>query len=374
MPEINVQQTESAKKKRGCGCNFCCLFLPYANTTESEVEQVVCENTQDTFPHYVDDLPDPLVPGTIIKVTGFVRPDCSRFAVNLCCNRSPSSDIALHLNPRISQRYVVRNSRIKDHWGSEEVTSITKFELARNKQIHIDIVVADTEFLISINGKHVCAFVYRIPIETVKAIVVEGPVDVSGVEYGKTNVYPVVNSPIENIEEIVKEDGESHGTSQNYEVPLTLSFPTGFDKGWQLDIQGRVKILPANFFVNLQDGPQLWPHPNIYLHLSPRFAYLNTRHVFVRNSWLDGDWGPEERVDKCPFTPSSTFSIAIRSYVDHFSIWVNGQLAGEFKYRGDPRKANTLYIQGDVIITGVVMRHNISDKYFTKSRQSIDSM
>ena len=44
------------------------------------------------------------------------------FTVNLQCgpNTNPRDDLALHLNARIHERVVVRNSRISGVWGQEE--------------------------------------------------------------------------------------------------------------------------------------------------------------------------------------------------------------------------------------------------------------
>lgn len=57
-------------------------------------------------------------------------------------------------------------------------------------------------------------------------------------------------------------------------VPITAKLPNGFKTGWQLEITGRVKILPSSFYINLQQGDTLWPHPIIPLHLNPRFCEL----------------------------------------------------------------------------------------------------
>lgn len=88
------------------------------------------------------------------------------------------------------------------------------------------------------------------------------------------------------------------------------------------------------------------------------------RHVFIRNCWIDGSWGQEERSVGFQFTPGSPFSIAIRKEADVFSIWVDGQLSGEFRYRGDVEKLNAVYIQGDIDVNCIYMKQKIDDKYF----------
>ncbi|CAG9861068.1 unnamed protein product [Phyllotreta striolata] len=385
MPDVDGKPTKSLNKRR-CGCSVCCFPSYNLMEEEDEVsvehENRISKKTQksrsmleegvdvlDFFvveqaacPHYVDDLPDPLEPGTLIKIKGLVLPICSRFAINLTCSRDPGSDIALHVNPRISQRYVVRNSRVRHLWGQEEVTTISNFELNRNEKFQIDIVVAENEYFISINGKHVCAFVHRIPLTAVKTLLIEGPVEIHNVEYGKTESYPVIDED-KTVLQLPPGDVQEICTNGQLRLPLTLSLPQGFKQGWQLEIDGRVKILPVNFFINLQDGSQLWPHPNIHLHLNPRFGYANTKHMFVRNAWMDGQWGNEECTEVFPFEPAAHFKMAIRRSDDRFGIWVNGRLSGEFKFRGDADRINTLYMQGDVTLNRVCMKHCADDKY-----------
>lgn len=374
MPDINGQKvTKLDKKKKYCGCRACC-FPSYGTLIEDDEQVVVNEDymNEGSCPHFMDDLPENLEPGTVIKIKGLVLPICSRFAINLSCSRDAGSDIALHLNPRISQRYIVRNSRIRNSWGREEVTTISHFELNRNEKFQIDIVLAEKEFLVSINGKHVCAFVYRIPLASVKTLLIEGPVEVHGVEYGKTESYPVHDNngkafllPTGDVQEICFD--------RELNLPLTIALPQGFHQGWQLEIDGRVKILPINFIINLQDGSQLWPHPNIHLHINPRFGYANTKHLFVRNAWLDGQWGSEETTEVFPFEPAAPFKLAIRRNEDHFAVWVNGCLSGEFKFRGVVDKINTLYMQGDITLKRVCMRHHVDDKFFHRSKHSLTS-
>lgn len=44
----------------------------------------------------------------------------------------------------------------------------------------------------SINGKHICAFVYRMPLTKLKAIRTEGCVEVFKVDYKKVDIYPAL--------------------------------------------------------------------------------------------------------------------------------------------------------------------------------------
>ncbi|XP_018574242.1 galectin-4 isoform X2 [Anoplophora glabripennis] len=375
MPEISKHKRKNVdRRKSGCGACSCCFF-PRKKVKEGHLEarnESLVKSSHPVIlekPPHIEDLPAPLKAGSCIRFNGYVRPECTRFAVNLLCGKTKESDIAVHINPRISQRHVVRNTRIQGKWGDEETTSIAKFDLHRNKKFAIDIVVTESEFLVSINGKHVCAFVFRLPISKITTLMVDGEVDVEDVQYTKLEIYPHIGP--QNAPYVVPTgDGQNKDTVQQLDVPVTATLPKGFQKNWQLEICGRVKILPSAFYINLQKGSQLWPHPIIPLHLNPRFNTL----AFVRNAWLGGKWGKEECSPAFPFGPGETFNVAIRKNDDHFSVWVDGKLAGEFKFRGPVDQIDSLYIHGDVVVKTLYMREHIDDKYFSKSQENLKPM
>lgn len=106
------------------------------------------------------------------------------------CGKTSTSDVALHFNPRLSPKYIVRNSRIKGYWGHEETSSITKFDIPRGKRISVDILITEAQFFVSINGKHFCAYTFRLPISQVTSLEVNGPILVEEVNYRKVTVFP----------------------------------------------------------------------------------------------------------------------------------------------------------------------------------------
>lgn len=93
----------------------------------------------------------------------------------------------------MEELYIVRNARLNGHWGDEETTSPNVFPLKRGDAYEIIIFIADKEFLISINGKHYCAFTYRVPLSKLTELEVRGAVDVIEVSYITLDTYPKGN-------------------------------------------------------------------------------------------------------------------------------------------------------------------------------------
>lgn len=89
-------------------------------------------------------------------------------------------DIALHINPRLPQNYIVRNSKINGYYGKEEVTSPMPFTLERGKPFAIQVLVTEEEYFISVNGLNFAFYKHRVPYQRVTCIQVLG--DVADVE------------------------------------------------------------------------------------------------------------------------------------------------------------------------------------------------
>ncbi|KAF2904201.1 hypothetical protein ILUMI_01977 [Ignelater luminosus] len=362
MAKTETKTKEKTKKR------FCCCFFPKrAMSNDNQSNGTPSQQTQQSLQKvpFCGELPQNLTVGSVICVSGFVPPNSIRFSVNLISGKGQNADIAFHFNPRLDRNYVVRNCRLAGHWGEEETASIVKCNIPRNKKFEIAIFIANEEFLVSINGKHFCSFGFRVALNLVTSIEVHGLVEIQGVEYKTWTVYP--ESKPENVPfNIAIGEGQTEISEEALTIPCTGHLPKGFQEGWQLEICGRVKLLPHSFYINLQDGAQLWPHPIIPLHLNPRFSVSVGENVFVRNAWLNGRWGPEERTPGFQFSPGAPFSLAIRRGSDHFSVWVDGQLTGEFKFRIPIEKIDTVYIQGDVIIKQIVMHDKFID-FFNKN-------
>ncbi|XP_015686805.1 galectin-4-like, partial [Protobothrops mucrosquamatus] len=75
----------------------------------------------------------------------------------------------------------------------------------------------------------------------------------------------------------------------------------------------------------------------------------------VRNSFLNGCWGPEERdLPFNPFQPGQNFELSVRCGNHRFKVYVNGQPSFNFAHRyHNFQQINTLQIDGDVVLSYV---------------------
>jgi len=139
---------------------------------------------------FIGMIPGGMLPGKKISIHGMVIPACNRFSVNLQCgpNVNPRDDIALHMNFRYDQQvpYVVRNSLQMQQWGIEEGHGYLSF--ARGQNFEIQIHAEHDHFKIHFNGNHFTDFRYRLPLQRVTYISIDGEVVLHGV---KIDGYPI---------------------------------------------------------------------------------------------------------------------------------------------------------------------------------------
>lgn len=75
----------------------------------------------------------------------------------------------------------------------------------------------------------------------------------------------------------------------------------------------------------------------------------------VRNSFMNGSWGAEERkVAYNPFGPGQFFDLSIRCGMDRFKVFANGQHLFDFSHRFQAfQMVDTLEINGDITLSYV---------------------
>lgn len=98
-----------------------------------------------------------------------------RFTINLAIGTT-GREIAFHINPRLTQKYIVRNCKIDNEWGSEEVTSALPFRLKSDQQFSVQVLITESDYFFSVNGQHFASFRHRVPYTKVTCLQVFGDV------------------------------------------------------------------------------------------------------------------------------------------------------------------------------------------------------
>ncbi|XP_072823227.1 galectin-4 isoform X1 [Vicugna pacos] len=148
-----------------------------------------------------------LTPRRTIIVKGYVPPTGKSFVINF--KVGSSGDLALHINPRLTEGVVVRNSRLKGSWGPEERklsynpfgpgqffdVSLRSLSLLPSKasvlalascpplSLQLSIRCGMDRFKVYANGQHLFDFSHRLStFQTVDMVEIQGDVTLSYVQ------------------------------------------------------------------------------------------------------------------------------------------------------------------------------------------------
>ncbi|XP_074875975.1 galectin-4 [Buteo buteo] len=109
---------------------------------------------------FVATIPGGLIPKKTIVVKGYIPPDAERFHINL--RAGPGGDVLLHLNPRLDEGVVVRNSLLGGVWGSEE-QDLPHNPFQRGRYFDVSIRCGNHRFKVFAEGQPLCNFSHRLP-------------------------------------------------------------------------------------------------------------------------------------------------------------------------------------------------------------------
>lgn len=262
---------------------------------------------------------------------------------------------------------MVRNSKVNGFWGEEERCSAAlPFVLHRDSTFLIQILVTQKNYSISVNGRHFCQYSHRLPFHLVNSLEVKGHVTNVSCEQSFISEYP---EPACEVKEILYVDDTNQVLAENernlFPVPYYGKLKLPFDTSHELHIHGRLKLLPDSFYVNLQSSSKIWPHPLIHFHFNPRFNSTGDgKHILCCNSWLDGDWAKEERIDiRHPdFYPGRTFRMRFKRTYNSYLVYMNTTLIHEFRFRDNGLlQPDTVYIQGDFVISEIFVSNSYEE-------------
>ncbi|ERE59410.1 galectin-4-like protein [Cricetulus griseus] len=132
----------------------------------------------------------------------------------------------------------------------------------------------------------------------------------------------------------------------NPPVPYVGALYGGLTARRTIIIKGYILPTARRFTINFKVGSS----GDVALHINPRIG-----EGVVRNSFLNGSWGSEERkITYNPFGPGQFFDLSIRCGTDRFKVFANGQHFFDYSHRFQAfHKIDMLEIEGDVNLSYV---------------------
>ncbi|XP_064157173.1 galectin-4-like [Anguilla rostrata] len=283
-----------------------------------------------------------LKPGTSLYFQGKVHSEINRFHINL----EAGSDIAMHFKVNFKYTELLAfNTLLNRGWQIEEKLGQMPFRKGQD----FDLLISDTlkGYQVIVNGCMIHMYKHRIPLDRVTSLTVGGDVSVksiaiikgsTGDEVGGGSWYNWRFLPMMDEQPIY-----------NPPIPYTRMIPGGLTPMKTIAFSGRVlpdaEWIVFNFNVSSSG--------DLALHFNPR---LNEGSV-VRNSYLRGTWGAEERDVKFnPFRQGRYFEILIRCETQKLMFFGNGKHMFDFYHRFQPfTKIDTLHISGGVQLSHILL-------------------
>ncbi|KAG9347369.1 hypothetical protein JZ751_004936 [Albula glossodonta] len=287
-----------------------------------------------------------LQPGEMVLIQGSVSNDSDRFQVDLTCGSStkPRADVAFHFNPRFKRSpCIVCNTLQKERWGKEEIHHQMPFK--QGAPFEIIMLVQKDQFKVAVNGSHVLEYRHRLDVGKVDTMQISGKVKVQAIGFipNPNSASPppsILMSKVTQANALLSESGD-------LSLPYKGRLQTGISPGNTLTVKGKISVYPHSFAVNLAVGDT----EDIALHLNPRIK----AGVFIRNSFLNGCWGPEENLlPNFPFSPGEYFEMIVYCEAQQFKVAVNGVHTLDYKHRvQDLARVNQVEILGDLQLLDV---------------------
>uniref|UniRef100_A0A671G5A5 Galectin n=1 Tax=Rhinolophus ferrumequinum TaxID=59479 RepID=A0A671G5A5_RHIFE len=282
-------------------------------------------------------------------------PPTTRFSVNFKVGQNSAADIAFHFNPRFDGLdKVVFNSQQGGEWGKEEKKRSMPF--SKGSPFELVFMVLAEHYKVVVNGNPFYEFGHRIPLQMVTHLQVEGDLELQSINF--IGGRPAPNQTPMVIPAYPGPGGSCQLPPSNLptmEGPPTFNPPVPFVGRLQggltarktVIIKGYVPPTGKSFDINFKVGST----GDLALHINPRM----NENAVVRNSYLNGSWGSEERkLSYNPFGCGLFFELSIRCGMDRFKVYANGQHLFDFSHRLSAfQRVDMLEIQGDVTLSYV---------------------
>uniref|UniRef100_A0A8I6A037 Galectin n=1 Tax=Rattus norvegicus TaxID=10116 RepID=A0A8I6A037_RAT len=272
---------------------------------------------------YKRPIPGGLSVGMSIYIQGIAKDNMRRFHVNFAVGQDEGADIAFHFNPRFDGwDKVVFNTMQSGQWGKEEKKKSMPFQ----KGHHFELVfmVMSEHYKVVVNGTPFYEYGHRLPLQMVTHLQVDGDLELQSINFL----------------------GGQPAASQYPPVPYVGTLQGGLTARRTIIIKGYVLPTAKNLIINFKVGST----GDIAFHMNPRIG-----DCVVRNSYMNGSWGSEERkIPYNPFGAGQFFDLSIRCGTDRFKVFANGQHLFDFSHRFQAfQRVDMLEIKGDITLSYV---------------------
>ncbi|XP_077396358.1 galectin-6-like isoform X2 [Festucalex cinctus] len=130
---------------------------------------------------YTAVIPGGMFPKRTVIIRGLVPNRADRFSINFLA--SSSGDVTFHLNPRVKDDVVVRNSMMGGHWGQEE-RQLADNPFKEGNYFDMSIRCAIDRFKVFVNGQPLLDFAHRArAVNEVDKLEVKGDVQISYIHF-----------------------------------------------------------------------------------------------------------------------------------------------------------------------------------------------
>uniref|UniRef100_A0A8C4YCS0 Galectin n=1 Tax=Gopherus evgoodei TaxID=1825980 RepID=A0A8C4YCS0_9SAUR len=130
---------------------------------------------------YVANFPGGLTSKKTVVVKGFVPQGAKSFCINF--KMGYSKDIALHINPRLNERVVVRNSLLNGQWGAEE-RALPQNPFQPGQYFDLSIRCGNGRFKVFANGQPLFDYNHRFrEFQKIDTLEINGDVVLSYVQF-----------------------------------------------------------------------------------------------------------------------------------------------------------------------------------------------
>ncbi|XP_001362619.1 galectin-4 [Monodelphis domestica] len=302
---------------------------------------------------YCREIPGGLRLGMSVYIQGTTNDHLKRFHVNFSTGPDPGSDVAFHFNPRFDGwDKVVFNSMQSGRWGSEERKKSMPFK--RGAPFELVIMVMSEHYKVVVNGNPFYEYGHRMPIQMATHLQMDGDLQLQSINFLGGGPAPgQMPMPIP----AYPGPGVTHSKPPlpsmdgppvfNPPVPFWGRIQGGLTPRKTIVIKGQVSQKANSVIINLKVASS----GDLALHINPRLS----EGAVVRNSFMGGKWGSEERnMTFNPFIRGHFFDLSIRCGQDRFKVFANGEHVFDFGHRLTAfHQVDTVEIQGDLTLSYV---------------------